>query len=101
MVNEQRFVQLKMGVLVNIQDVNTQAMNLEEYNLTYLGERAAVDKLRDAGKDIDTFDVSDTSHFHHARQVGGGAPSLHIHLRLITILGAACGIASSGQLAFD
>ena len=58
MVNEQRFVQLKMGVLVNIQDVATQAINLEEYNITYLGEKAALDKRRDAGKDIDTFDVS-------------------------------------------
>jgi len=56
MVNEQRFVQLKMGVLVNIQDVAAQAINLEEYNITYLGEKAALDKRRDAGKDIDTFD---------------------------------------------
>ena len=56
MTNEERFVQLKQGMLVKTQDTDQLALNLEEYNMSYSVLRAHVEELREKAKDIDTFD---------------------------------------------
>ena len=56
MTNEERFVQLKQGMLVKTQDTDQLALNLEEYNMSYSVQRAHIEELREKAKDIDTFD---------------------------------------------